>query len=271
MPDSLAGSGHRLLGSGSSADVWDVGGERVLKRYHEGVSNIPVELEYQASLLAFQCGLAVAKPLALMQYLGRPAILFERIEGPTMLSVMHREPLKMWPLIVALARYHVAIHRHRAALPIMPTMHDVLGNRIARSAAGSRAISAATARLGMLPAGDRLCHGDLHPDNILLRNGTPVAIDWSKAAIGTPAADVARSEMLLRFGHGGRAVPAGMRVAQAITAHWYRWCYLRASGAKAAEVKAWHLPIAVAWYRGQPQLDAAGLPEWIERQVRPKA
>lgn len=235
----------------------------MLKRYHAGVSDIPVELEYQASLMAWRFGLPVARPLGLMQAQGRPAILFERVEGPTMLSVMQRQPLRMWPLVRALARYQAGVHQHRAVSDIIPTMREVLIHRIMRSAAGKRPIDAAMVQIDALPDGDRLCHGDLHPDNMLMRDGAPVAIDWSKAAIGPPAADAARTAMLIQFGHGGRGGSRGMQIAQAITAQWYRFNYARMSGVAAAQLRAWQLPIAVAWYRGQRQLNAAGLPAWI--------
>ena len=48
-----------------------------------------------------------------------------------------------------------------------------------------------------MPDGNRLCHGDLHPENII---GTPekaVIIDWLNAARGDPAADICRSYLLL--------------------------------------------------------------------------
>ena len=42
--------------------------------------------------------------------------------------------------------------------------------------------------------GDRLCHNDFHPDNIIFRTpeeGGPVIIDWERAGVGDPIADVA--------------------------------------------------------------------------------
>ncbi|HLF73012.1 MAG TPA: aminoglycoside phosphotransferase family protein [Anaerolineales bacterium] len=42
-----------------------------------------------------------------------------------------------------------------------------------------------------LPDGDRLCHGDFHPANIILTGRGPVIIDWMDATRGHPLADVA--------------------------------------------------------------------------------
>jgi len=51
--------------------------------------------------------------------------------------------------------------------------------------------------LAGMPRGDRLCHGDLNPGNILMAKSGPVIIDWVDASVGDPIADVARTWVLL--------------------------------------------------------------------------
>jgi aminoglycoside phosphotransferase (APT) family kinase protein len=43
----------------------------------------------------------------------------------------------------------------------------------------------------------RLCHGDLHPSNVLLAADGPMIVDWFDASRGDPLADVARSVLTL--------------------------------------------------------------------------
>ncbi|TMA37195.1 MAG: aminoglycoside phosphotransferase family protein, partial [Deltaproteobacteria bacterium] len=43
--------------------------------------------------------------------------------------------------------------------------------------------------LETLPDGDQLCHGDMHPGNIMLSRRGPMVIDWTNARRGHPAAD----------------------------------------------------------------------------------
>ena len=54
-------------------------------------------------------------------------------------------------------------------------------------------------QLVRLPDGDRLCHGDFHPWNVV---GNPpdgaTAIDWLDATCRDPAADACRSYLLMR-------------------------------------------------------------------------
>lgn len=56
--------------------------------------------------------------------------------------------------------------------------------------------TAALEALEKMPEGDRLCHGDFHPGNILLSQPEPVIIDWIDSSIGNPLADVARTTIL---------------------------------------------------------------------------
>jgi Ser/Thr protein kinase RdoA (MazF antagonist) len=65
---------------------------------------------------------------------------------------------------------------------------------------GGRTATCARRRLRALrgPDGERLCHADFHPGNVLLRrDGGYVVIDWKAAARRDPAGDVARTRLLL--------------------------------------------------------------------------
>lgn len=45
--------------------------------------------------------------------------------------------------------------------------------------------------------GECLLHLDLHPENVLLRDGRPVVIDWTNARPGAPGLDVAMTALIL--------------------------------------------------------------------------
>ena len=95
------------------------------------------------------------------------------------------------------------------------------------------------------PAGAALLHGDLHPGNVLLGAKGPVVIDWFDAAIGHPAADIARTLLLLRSEATDlRHLPAATpQVVSTVRQHFlgavesrvdaneiHTWCRLRAAG-----------------------------------------
>jgi aminoglycoside phosphotransferase (APT) family kinase protein len=51
-------------------------------------------------------------------------------------------------------------------------------------------LSAAVARIARLGLPETLVHGDFHTDNVALAGDRAVIIDWSDAAIGSPAVDL---------------------------------------------------------------------------------
>ena len=95
-----------------------------------------------------------------------------------------------------------------------------------------------------------MCHGDLHPGNVILGRHGPVVIDWFDAARGVPAADVARSVTLLSTACHG---PSGVRHlpgSGTAALDEFRTAYLDAVttqlGIDAAEVGRWMPVVGVA-------------------------
>jgi aminoglycoside phosphotransferase (APT) family kinase protein len=50
-----------------------------------------------------------------------------------------------------------------------------------------------------LPEGDRLCHGDFHPLNVLGTPSAAIVVDWLDARAGIPDADLCRSWLLMHL------------------------------------------------------------------------
>jgi hypothetical protein len=80
--------------------------------------------------------------------------------------------------------------------------------------------------LQAMPDGDRLCHFDFHPMNVLGSTDHPVVIDWADACSGPAMADACRSHVLLEIHFPELAAP-------------YLERYCEASGHAAEEVLAW--------------------------------
>ncbi|MEZ5215391.1 MAG: phosphotransferase, partial [Ilumatobacteraceae bacterium] len=61
------------------------------------------------------------------------------------------------------------------------------------------------------PTHQVVCHGDLHPRNVLLGPDGPVVVDWFDASRGSFTAEVARTSLMLELSHGlgGPPVSAG--------------------------------------------------------------
>lgn len=131
---------------------------------------------------------------------GRPGLVMDRIDGEDLLTVLARRPWTFPRSASELGRLHARLHEI-AAPSELPDLSQVLLRRIdAAPHLPSRTASYARDLLAGMPEGDRICHGDLHPGNVIVHPEGLVLIDWSNASRGHAMADLARTMLLVRIG-----------------------------------------------------------------------
>lgn len=184
------------IAQGRTADVYGWEHGQVLKLFHEWVTREAVAHELAVSRAVQETGLPVAEVGEIVEVEGRRGILYERVAGPTMLEVLQARPWTLWTLARRLAALQVAVHAV-ASVEGLPSQRKQLAERVQGvtqlDAAFRRRLLRALARMRQ---GERLCHGDFHPDNVILAARGPVIIDWLDATVGNPAGDVARTSVL---------------------------------------------------------------------------
>lgn len=184
------------LGSGRTAEIFEWGEGRVVKLFHPGCPRDSVEHEWRTARLVGGLGLPAPAVHGLVEIAGRPGLLYDRVPGRSMLAEIVRAPWNMATYAGMLARVQADILRTRA--PDLSSLRDRLAEAADDVTLPPDIRRNVRATLDTLPDGDRLCHGDLHPDNVLIvPNGRPVVIDWVNATRGHPAADAARTWLLL--------------------------------------------------------------------------
>jgi aminoglycoside phosphotransferase (APT) family kinase protein len=153
-----------LLGTGRDADVFDVGGGRVLRRARSGRS-----LAGEAAVMAHVHAAGYPVP-RVDEVLADGSLVMERVDGPSMLDDLAGRPWRA--------------RRHAATLAsLLSRLHEVAAPPTLRPAA-------------LAVPGDAVVHVDLHPANVLLSPHGPVVIDWANAGRGDPASDVAVTWLL---------------------------------------------------------------------------
>jgi aminoglycoside phosphotransferase (APT) family kinase protein len=126
------------------------------------------------------------------------------------LAAMRRAPSLLRSLPTQLALSMAAVHRIdpapvtaavRAVAPdVAWSATDVLEHlRLGAEAAGRDDVGAAFDQLARRPETGRevVCHGDLHPFNVLDDGGHLVVLDWTGAVVADPCFDLALTELLL--------------------------------------------------------------------------
>lgn len=144
--------------------MFDAGPGRVLRRYREGEGG-DVAFEAEVMEHARRHGYPVPKVYDARE---RDLVL-ERVDGPTMMADLARRPWLVGRHGKTLAELHRTLHE----IPAPPGLRSHLDR------------------------GDTLTHFDLHPENVLLSPNGPVVIDWSNAARGEAADDVAFTWVIL--------------------------------------------------------------------------
>jgi aminoglycoside phosphotransferase (APT) family kinase protein len=142
-------------------------------------------------------GAPAPRLLAIEQFDGRPASVWERLEGTSVWDHVVARSASAASLGTLVADLQLALFD--LVPPVtLPDQRDRLAGKIRTSAATVDPSLAAA--LEMMPAGDRpprLCHGDLHPSNVILTSSGPMLVDWFDATRGDRVCDVARSSLTL--------------------------------------------------------------------------
>jgi aminoglycoside phosphotransferase (APT) family kinase protein len=143
-------------------------------------------------------GLPVPAIWSVQQIDGRWGIVFDRVSGVSFAEQMRSDAAAIPQYLQILVRLHTRIHAHGANQ--FSSMKGWLATSITRAMPLDEPRKQILLNgLEDMPDGDRLCHGDFHPMNVLGNASQPIVIDWPNACCGDPAGDVCRSYLILKL------------------------------------------------------------------------
>jgi aminoglycoside phosphotransferase (APT) family kinase protein len=147
-----------LIATGRDADVFALGGDRVLRRYRDGG-----DVAREAEVMIYLAGHGF--PVPAVHDASGADIVMERLNGPTMLTALRTNEIDAPTAGRTLADLHNQLRRIPARVSPDPAV--------------------------------RVLHMDLHPDNVILDPRGPVVIDWRNTCEGAPDLDAAMSALIL--------------------------------------------------------------------------
>jgi aminoglycoside phosphotransferase (APT) family kinase protein len=156
-----------LIAQGRSAEIFEYGDGKVLRRLRDGRS-VP---EHEP--IVMRAVRAAGYPVPEVFEVDGGDMVIERVAGVDMVKDIERRPWRARRYGAMLAD----LHRRLSDIPI-----DV---------------DEVPAEYG---APEVYVHGDLHPMNVILTDKGPVVIDWEGARVGPRDADVAITWMLMEIG-----------------------------------------------------------------------
>ena len=128
---------------------------------------------------------------------GRFGIVLPRLDGPTLLQLSRSGAMTREQTGAVLATLAISVHK-TAAPPDVLSLRDRMDGALRHSHRIPQHIATGILTLiERLPLGSGLCHGDLHPGNVIMTADGPRLIDWIGATRAPAALDLACCHVLL--------------------------------------------------------------------------
>jgi Ser/Thr protein kinase RdoA (MazF antagonist) len=242
---------RRKIAEGREAEIYEYDGDTVLKLFHDDRPPAWIEHESAAMNAVRAAGGPAPEARGFVREQDRPGLLIERIDGPDMLTLLAKKPWTLWKCARLLGEAHAAMHDVIAPASL-PAQKDRFRSHIEAAAAPAsehaRLAQFVLRALDELPAGDRVCHGDYHPANVLVTDDGPRVIDWPAAMRGDPHGDVARTLLIFDIA----SVPPGsptlirsmQKFARGILRSRYLGAYRRLRPLDDELLVRWRIPVA---------------------------
>ncbi len=191
---------EKPIAYGRTAEIYAWQEGQVLKLFYDWNGLDSIEYEARIGRAVHASGVPAPAVGDILQVNGRNGLTFERITGIPMNNVAEHRPWRGKYYARRMAELHVKMHTAAVQVDIPRQRQRLIDKIHGASALPGPVRSKALAALEAMPDGDRLCHGDFHPGNILITARGEMIIDWIDATLGNPLSDLARTSILIRGG-----------------------------------------------------------------------
>jgi uncharacterized protein (TIGR02172 family) len=198
---------EKPLATGRTAEIYSYGDGKILKLFFPTVPQSWSDREAGIGQYIQEAGLPVPKVFESVKVNHRDGVVYERIDGPSLLNQLGRMPWKAGQYARLLAGLHAQVHKVSAP-PNLETQREWARGGIPDTGKLPKETKERVLHLlDSLPDGNQLCHGDFHPGNIIVTKRGAVIIDWMTASKGTPGGDAARTAIILEAAQAPEGTP----------------------------------------------------------------
>ena len=194
----MRGSLGEKIGEGAAADVHAWAPGQVVKLFKAGVPRRVSWHEVHMTHAVFAAGGPAPEVLGLVTLEGRFGIVLPRLDGPTLLQLTRTGAMTRGQAGAILADLCFAVHKTPPP-PDVLTLRDwmVVWLQSVGGALPKHIATGVLALIERLSPADELCHGDLHPDNVIMTAEGPRLIDWIGTVRGPAAYDLGVTHVVL--------------------------------------------------------------------------
>ena len=175
----------KLIATGNTAEVFEYKEDKVLKLFKAGYPLEQIQREFNNTLIINRTCVHTPKTFEIVEHEGRHGIVFQKIIGVDLLSEYLKNPSD-----------------EKVAAEILVDLTDIQKKVLSEETTEGISYKNFLDWFGYdgsnLPDGNFICHGDLHPGNIIrTKDGELFLIDFMNVCRGPKEYDVARTYVLL--------------------------------------------------------------------------
>lgn len=233
------------LGQGREAEVFAWADGYVLKLFWPEFSQADAELEAQLTQQVWLLGVPSPRVEDVLEFEGRWGLVLQWLRGVPLTDYIQSNPDRLRFAAQMLGALHHQLHQKAAGH--LPSQREHLIQRIQACRLSEAERAALLQHLERLPDGTALCHGDFHPENVLVGKEGVFVVDWPSAMRGNPLADIARTTLLMLYSEFPQNLPAREEILRQRRMFYQTYLehYQTFSGLDMAQLQAW-MPIVAA-------------------------
>lgn len=179
------------LAEGSTAEIFQLENNRILKLFKSGYSKDAMLHEYHNHKVVSGLLESAPKLYEIVEENGRFGYIMEKINGINLAELLLNEQA----FTDAMEQF-VSLHKewNKEASPEVISYKDWMKAVVADKEGNTELLE----KISHLPNGNILCHGDFHPYNILVtENNRLIVIDFANVCRGPKEYDIARTYFLM--------------------------------------------------------------------------
>ena len=188
------------IGFGGNGAVYRVSEDEIVKVNYNPATYAALDLELAKAKEAFLLGIPTAISFDLVDCgEGRRGVVYETIKSRTLGESIQSSPELMEELTEKYIEQLNILHAVHTDNPVFSNAKDNYRKQVADA---SKYFTEEEGKmleriLEVLPEGDRLCHCDAHPKNIMIQNGEMLWIDMEGMSVGHPIYDLISIAVIL--------------------------------------------------------------------------
>ncbi|MBE5979171.1 MAG: aminoglycoside phosphotransferase [Paenibacillaceae bacterium] len=185
-----------IVGAGNTATVYEWENGKVVKLFREGYPYQDAVREYENAMDVNEMDFPKPKAYKFITYKGRNGIVYDKVTGESLLDWTLRTG-NLQECAALMAKAHEAILKHE--IRNVPDYKDFLIHQIKKASISKEERLKALHLVEHLEDGTTLCHGDFHPGNLMLSQGSISVIDFMNICRGNRLYDIARTVYLIEY------------------------------------------------------------------------